>query len=85
MTSRQKRARRLAGLPVELPKVPDPPRSSLCADSADGCYMFGPGTPERDECRAACRMLRRDERVKVVGNRFALLAALFPSPRGGSR
>lgn len=86
MTSRQKRALRAAGLPTpEPPKPPEPERSSLCADTAEsgGCYHFKDGA-EREECRAACRMLNRGRTVAVGSGRgrFALAVALALASSG---
>lgn len=59
---RQAEERRLAWAAEQEECRKNPPRDGLCADSAEsgGCYHFRDG-PEREECRASCRMLRRHE------------------------
>jgi hypothetical protein len=53
------------------------PIDPIC-ETADGCYMFAPGTPERTRCERKCRLLHatRGRDVDLMGAAVAHLELL---------
>lgn len=59
-------------------------RDPLCHDDGNsgGCYMFAPGTPERETCREQCMLLRDRSKDPPFSVTRAVISLFLAHQRG---